>query len=79
MRPRPVLYFGIALAVLSAVSESADAANVLPGQVFPWIRLALAVAAAVGGAVWAQSKVTPVKDPRDDQGRPLVPVPLTEQ
>ena len=72
-RPRPVLWFGIVIAVLSAISESADAVNLLPGRVFPWIRLALTVAAAVGGAVWAQSKVTPLADPRDRDLHPLVP------
>ena len=70
-RPRPVLVYGIILAVLSVISESADAANLLPGRVFPWIRLALAVATAIGGALWAQSKVTPLSDPRDKDGRPL--------
>ena len=76
-RPRPVLVYGVVIAVLGAVAESADAANLLPGRVFPWIRLALTVAAAVGGAVWAQSKVTPLSDPRDDAGNPLVPLPPT--
>jgi hypothetical protein len=31
------------------------------------------VTTAVGGALWAQSKVTPVADPRNDAGVPLVP------
>lgn len=75
-RPRPVLIYGIVLAVLSALSESADAANLLPGRVFPWIRLALTVAAAIGGAVWAQSKVTPLSDPVAADGTtPLIPDP----
>lgn len=74
-RPRPVLVFGVVVAVLETVSESADAANVLPGNVFPWIRLALTLATAIGGAVFVQSKVTPVSDPRADDGTPLVPAP----
>ena len=74
-RPRPVLVFGIVMAVLTAVSESADAADVLPDQVFPWVRLAILVTSAVGGAVWAQSQVTPVSDPRTNAGVPLVPDP----
>lgn len=74
-RPRPVVVFGIVVAVLEAVSESADAANVLPGSVFPWIRLALTLVTAIGGALWAQSKVTPVKDPRDNDGRRLIRAP----
>lgn len=72
-RPRPVLIFGVVVAVLSVLSESADALNVLPGQVLPWIRLGLTLATAIGGAVWAQSRVTPVSDPHDSLGRPLVP------
>lgn len=72
-RPRPVLVYGIVIAVLSAISESADAANVLPPHVFPWIRLGLAVAAAIGGAVYVQTRVTPVSDPRDSAMERLVP------
>lgn len=74
-RPRPVLVFGAVIAVLSVLSESADALDVLPPAVLPWVRLALAVATAVGGALWAQSRVTPVADPRDGEGRRLIPAP----
>ena len=73
-RPRPVLVFGIVVAVLEVLSESADALNVLPAALLPWIRLGLTLATAIGGALWAQSMVTPVADPRDDLGRPLIPV-----
>lgn len=74
-RPRPVLVFGGVIAALSVLSESADAFDVLPAPVLPWVRLALAVATAVGGALWAQSKVTPVSDPRGDDGRQLIRAP----
>lgn len=74
-RPEPVLLFGIAVAVLEVLNESADAVNLLPAQVFPWVRLMLTLAVAVGGAVWTRSRVTPVADPRDDEGRVLAPVP----
>lgn len=74
-RPRPVLVFGAVIAGLSVLSESADALDLLPGPVLPWVRLTLAVATAAGGALWAQARVTPVKDPVGDDGRPLIPAP----
>jgi len=67
------LWFGVAVAVLGVLNESADALNVLPPQVFPWVRLALTLTTAVGGALAVQARVTPLKDPRDGQNRPLVP------
>lgn len=73
-RPRPVLIFGAVIAGLSVLSESADALDVLPGAVLPWVRLALAVATAVGGALYVQTRVTPVSDPRTADGTPLIPV-----
>lgn len=76
-RPRPVLIFGIVVALLGGLNESADAVNLLPGPVFPWVRLLLSLTVAVGGAVYVQSKVTPISDPRDDQGNPLVAKPPT--
>jgi hypothetical protein len=72
-RPRPVLIFGVVVAVLGVLNESADAANLLPGPVFPWVRLLLSVAVAVGGALFVQARVTPLADPRDEVGNSLVP------
>jgi hypothetical protein len=74
-RPRPVLIFGIVVAVLSVLAESADAANLLPGRALPWIRLLLSVAVAIGGALFVQGRVTPLADPRDNDGTPLRPAP----
>ena len=72
-RPRPVVIYGTVMAVLAVVNESADAADILPEQVFPWLRLGIAVATAIGGALWTQTKVTPLSDPQTNDGVPLVP------
>jgi hypothetical protein len=73
-RPRPVLIYGIVIAVLSVLAESADAADLLPPRALPWIRLILSVSVAIGGALWAQSQVTPLSDPMAADGKtPLVP------
>lgn len=73
-RPRPVLIYGVTLAVLGVLTTSADAANLIPDSILLWLRLALAVVGAVGGAVFVQGKVTPLSDPRARDGvTPLVP------
>jgi hypothetical protein len=73
------MIYGIAMIVLAAINESADALNILPPQVFPWVRLTLTIMGGVGGLLWAQSKVTPLSDPRDDLLRPLVVDPRGER
>lgn len=76
-RPRPVLIYGCVMAGLSALITYADITNLVREDVLNWIRLFTTILGAVGGAVWAQSRVTPLSDPRDDQGRELAPVPET--
>ncbi|WP_244933157.1 hypothetical protein [Micromonospora tulbaghiae] len=71
-RPRPVLYLTMALAGLAAVTGFAGLADLLPATVILWLLLVQAVAVAVSG-VYLQSVVTPLSDPRDDDGRRLRP------
>lgn len=73
-RPRPVVIYGAVMAALVAVTESADAADLMPASVFPWVRVVLLVMTAVGGALVTQSQVTPVSSPMNDAGQRLVPM-----
>lgn len=73
-RPRPVLIYGAVLAVLTVLTTSADATDLLPDSVLLWLRLATAIVVALGGALFVQARVTPTSDPRDDDGTPLRPI-----
>ncbi|AYF32212.1 hypothetical protein CSH63_33195 [Micromonospora tulbaghiae] len=63
----------MALAGLAAVTGFAGLADLLPATVILWLLLVQAVAVAVAG-VYLQSVVTPLSDPRDNDGRRLAPV-----
>ena len=78
MRPRPVPIYGIGVTVLGVLTESADAADILPEAVFPYLRLLLGLLLAAGAFV-VQSQVTPVSSPQDNKGRPLVPKVLHDR
>lgn len=58
-------------AVLAALIGTAGMSDIIPKQVMAYLILGNAVLAAVLGAV-AQSKVTPLSSPRDEDGERLV-------
>ena len=73
-RPRPVVIYGAVVAGLQALLGAGDLLNVIPDSVARWLQLTLVVLVAVGGALVVQAKVTPLSDPQDDRGVPLVAV-----
>lgn len=72
--PRPVLLYGMATAAVSAFLGFAGVGDLMPKVVIAWVALAWAV---IGGAwaVYVQSVVTPLSDPADRDGTPLVRLP----
>jgi hypothetical protein len=74
MKRRPVLIFGLVLAVLTAVTTYADIENLIPAGILNWMRLGTVVLGA-GATFWVQAQVTPLTDPRAKDGRELVPTP----
>lgn len=71
-RPRPVLYVGLAVAVLTAVTTYTDIENLVDETVLNWLRLVVVVLGVVA-TFWAQSQVTPLASPRTKEGLRLVP------
>lgn len=74
-RPRPVLIYGALVAGLQALLSTADLANLLPEKVIDILNIVLVVLLAIGGALFVQTKVTPLSDPQASDGRALVPSP----
>jgi hypothetical protein len=72
-RPRPVLLYGIAFAALQALTLVPGFDDHV-GAAGWWIRTAVAVGTAVG-AVLTQRQTTPLSDPVDRDGTPLVRLP----
>jgi hypothetical protein len=70
-RPRPVLLYGMASAAVAAFVSGASAVDLIPVRAVAVVALAWAV---IGGAwaLYVQSIVTPVEDPHDADGEPLV-------
>lgn len=68
----PVLIAMSVLAGMQALTVSAGFAEAVPPAVALWVVLGIAT---LQGAVqfYVRGEVTPVADPRDNQGRPLVP------
>jgi hypothetical protein len=72
-RPRPVILFSSVLAALQILSAGAALGDVIGFQAAAFFTLC--VAAAQGGiGFYVQNVVTPVADPRADDGTPLVPI-----
>jgi hypothetical protein len=69
----PVAWLTTVVAVLTALDATLGGLGVLPGTAAAWIGGAIAVLTAVLG-VLTHGAVTPVASPRDNSGRPLVPV-----
>ena len=61
----PVLLFALLAAALTAAVAAFNAPT--------WLIVATAVVTAVSGALAAVRQVTPLKDPRDNEGRSLTP------
>jgi hypothetical protein len=71
MNRNPVLWYGSLLALLTTVATFGGVDDHIPSEVLFWIRLGTAVAAAAG-AVWVRSQVTPLAEPKNAAGYPLV-------
>lgn len=74
-RPRPVLIYGALVAGLQALLSAADLGNLMPQKTIAILNIVLIVLLAVGGALFVQTKVTPLSDPQAADGRTLVPSP----
>lgn len=72
-RPRPVLYYTAFMAAASAFLGFAGLSDLMPKQGIAFVALAVAVLGA-GGGVLVQGLTTPVSNPQDARGVPLVPV-----
>lgn len=79
MNRQPILAAGAVALVLNAVAVATLAfVHVTESQT----KAVLALAGAVGvlvTAIWSQPRVTPLVDPRDDEGRTLVPKKTTKK
>lgn len=73
MKAEPVRILYAVTAALSALLGVAGLGDFLPERVIFWLGVALAVLTAAGGEI-VRNRVTPVADPHDAQGRPLVPI-----
>lgn len=67
----PVLIVMSILAALQAIAGAANLADLLGDKLAAWFVL-LVAAAQIGSAYWVRGQVTPVADPRDNSGRPLL-------
>lgn len=70
-RPRPVVWYGAFTAALGAFLGFAGLVDLMPKTVIAWIALVGAVVTAAG-AVLVQSTVTPLSDPQNAEGVPLI-------
>lgn len=70
-RPRPVVLYGAFTAALGAFLGFAGLVDLMPKTVIAWVALVGAVVTAAG-AVLVQSTVTPLSEPQDARGMPLV-------
>jgi hypothetical protein len=73
MKRNPVVWI---MSILAALQLLAGASAFIDVIGLKWAALAMAVvlAAQFGLQFWVRGEVTPLADPRDDQGRELVPV-----
>ncbi|MFI9381243.1 hypothetical protein [Kutzneria sp. NPDC052558] len=80
-RPRPLRVAASVVGGLSALVSGLVGAGLLTsgqgGAVAGLISAAVSVLAAFGFVIASESKVTPVRDPVDQAGRPLVPAEAT--
>jgi hypothetical protein len=76
IRHNPVMALTSLYTILAAVDAVLIDAHALPSSVLTVVTGAVAVLAAILGAV-THTKVTPVIDPKNDEGVPLVPVGRT--
>ena len=74
MNRNPVLVAMSILAGMQALISAAGFTEALPAQVALWIVLAVAALQA-GVQFYVRGEVTPLVDPRDNDGRRLVPEP----
>jgi len=70
---RPVATLVAAMTALLAVLVYLQGTGLITGQAAVWVGVAVGVLQVLLG-LYARSKATPVADPKDDQGRSLVPV-----
>jgi hypothetical protein len=68
----PVAWLTGVITVLVGADAILEQAHVLTPAQSSWAGIAVAILTLIGGTV-AHSKVTPVAQPRDSSGRPLVP------
>lgn len=73
IKQNPVAYLAGLVAVLTALDGTLTGLKVLSPTVGGWLGAAVAVLTAVLGAV-THGAVTPVANPHDNSGRPLVPL-----
>ena len=73
MNRNPVLVAMSILAGMQALISAAGFTEALPAQVALWIVLAVAALQA-GVQFYVRGEVTPLSDPRDNEGRRLVPL-----
>jgi hypothetical protein len=73
VKRNPVVWI---MSILAALQLLAGASAFIDVIGLKWAALAMAVvlAAQFGLQFWVRGEVTPLADPRDDQGRELVPV-----
>jgi hypothetical protein len=76
-RPRPVLIAFAVMAALDVLTGGSALTDVIGKDTAGLIVLALA-AAKVGLGFYVQGEVTPLADPRDADGAPLLPAPPGE-
>jgi hypothetical protein len=77
MRPRPVLILATLMAALSALAGAGALLDFLPRSIVGTIML-INIAIGAAGGVLVQGVVTPLADPQDSAGRPLVPLDAIE-
>lgn len=73
MKQNPVVYLATVVALLTASDGTLTGLHVLSPATAAWLGGAIAVLTAVLG-VLTHGAVTPVANPHDDSGRPLVPL-----
>ncbi len=70
----PVAWLTVAAIVVGGLIEADRELHVLPAPWAHWLAVAALVLGLVVAGVKARGAVTPVAAPRDDGGRPLVPL-----